>query len=332
MPNTNSSQLTVQNLIDYARVHPYTTPTLGLAGYDAEPAVSFGQIIVQRLMTKNDPWKWNSYNFPPFFTQPYQQDYPTSISQNTLGWLENATMIDINNGSQPLPQPPIRAVARLLPTSTCGNPTEICWIVNRNCILGTWPGNNVTYQNPLVTLGGGPGSNPLTAILDPNGNIQVVTGYGTTLSSGIPSWPSAGAQAGTVTSDGTVNWTVQDPNGVAIRLNMLAVNGSPVWQIIPAYQQKPPVINSIGSTFAPIPDDLDYLIKQGFLALCWKQADKKTFQIEYAQWLQDIASAMEGSDREPQEFGIFPSEGLQQGGQVSGYSYAGWPGWSSNGT
>ena len=81
---------------------------------------------------------------PVFYTQPYQQDYPTSISQNDLGWLMNCTMVDINNASQQPPvQPPIRAVQNLLPTSSCGNPNQFCWIPNQLAITGNWPGPGI---------------------------------------------------------------------------------------------------------------------------------------------------------------------------------------------
>src|SRR5579859_2625234 len=329
--NTAQSSVSVQKLIDYARSVDAGIPILGQAGYNREPGLSYAQEIVQKIMAWNNPWKWNSYPFPVFQTQPYQQDYPTSVSANLLGWLESATMIDINNTSTPKPEPLIQCVARLQPTFKLGIPSEICWIMNRNARLGTWPGNNVVYQNPLTSAGGGPGNNPLTAILDPNGNIQVVTTYGTTVAAGTPSWPAAAAQAGTTTSDGTVVWTVQDPNGVALRLNALATNGSVVFQLMVQYQQKPPVITSLGQTFSPIPDDLEYLIKQGFLALCYKKTDKAMFKTEYAQWLEDIQTAMQSSDREIQSFGISPDSALQgtSGPNVGATGYPGWPGWSS---
>ena len=331
MANTNSSTITVQTLIDYVRsAYEKATATVGVAGYDLEPGLSYANDIIQKVMNKNNPWKWNSYLFPTFYTQPYQQDYPTSISQNTMGWLEDATMIGINNNSLPLPQPPIRCVARLLATSATGDPSEICWIPNRKAILGVWPGAGVTYQSPLTVNGvGGPGSNPLTAILDPNGNIQVVTQYGVT--GGGPSWPAASASAGTVTNDGSVQWTVQDPNGVALRVNFLATYGSYVWQINAVYQEKPPLLTTLSQTFAPIPDDLGYLIKQGFLVYCYKKSEPKLFAQEYAQWIQDVKEAMEASDREPQEFGMYPSEPITGSGGLGAYSYPGWPGWTNMG-
>ena len=87
-------------------------------------------------------------------------------------------------------------------------------------------------------------------------------------------------------------------------------------------------------TLPPIPNDLSYLVKQGFLAYCYKQVDNAKFQVEFAQWLEDIQSAMEASDREYQEFGFAPTSSISGpgGGAAEGYNYAGWPGWTNDGT
>lgn len=334
MANTVSSTWNAQRLIDYARVFPWTTPSMGESGYAEEPAVSFLDDIVKKIMAKANPWKWNMFQVPIFYTQPYQQDYPTSISQNAMGWLMNATMIDINNSTQQPPvQPPLNCVANILPTSTCGVPSKMCWLPNSMAITGQWPGAGMPFFNPLVSQGGGPSNNPLTAITDPNGNIHVVTQYGVTGSG--PTWPGAGAQAGTVTQDGDpvtgVKWTVQDPNGVTLRLDYLATFNSNVWQFKATYQQKPPNINSLSQMIDPIPDDLSYLVKQGFLAYCYKQVDNAKFQVEFAQFMADIQTAMGASDRETQEFGFSPAEPIQGGNGAGGYSYPGWWGWTSGG-
>lgn len=330
MSSTNSSTLTGQNVLDYARAFPWTTSVLGTVGYSQEPAVSFLDDVVKKILAKANPWKWNMVPAPVFYTQPYQQDYPTSISQNDLGWLMNCTMVDINNASQQPPvQPPIRAVQNLLPTSSCGNPNQICWIPNQLAITGNWPGPGIPYKNPLYINGGGPGNNPFTAISDSNGNIQVLTQYGVT-GTVQPTWPAANAPAGTITNDGTVVWTVVDPNGIAFRLDRLATYGSEVWQMKPTYQRKPPNITSLSQTFYPIPDDLSYLIKQGFMAYCYQQIDSAKFQEQFAQWILDIQTAMMGSDREPQEFGFYPAQPLQGGGTTGQYGYPGWLGWSSD--
>lgn len=331
MPNTTSSTLTPQALIIYARPFPWTKPALGLVGYEDEPAISFVDDIVKKIMAESNPWKWNAVKVPRILTQPYQQDYPTNISQNTLGWLQSGVIVDVNNNTQPIPRAPMTVVKNLLPTSDCDVPMKACWIANSMALTGLWPGTGILYQDPLIANGGGPGNNPFTAITDPNGNIQVVTTYGVT-GNVTPTWPAAGAQAGTTTTDGTVVWTVQDPNGVAFRLSKIATNNSQVWAIHLVYQTKPPNITSLSQTVSPIPDDLNYLVKQGFLAHCWKHADSSKFPQEYKQWLEDIQTAMGSSDREAEEFGFSPAQPIQGGGwSEGGYGYAGWPGWTSGG-
>lgn len=332
MASTNPSTLTAQILIDYARSMGIPNSVLGVSGYSSEPAVSFLDDVVKKIMNKANPWKWNQISATPFYTQPYQQDYPTSIGQSVMGWLHNCTMIDVNNASQlPPVQPPVNCVQNLQPTSNCGYPSKICWIINSLAITGTWPGPSTLYVNPLISLGGGPASNPFTAITDTNGNIQVVTQYGTT-GGGQPTWPAAGSAPGTITPDGGVQWTLVDPNGIAFRLDRLATFNSNVWQILPTYQQKPPNIVSLKQTVAPIPDDLSYLVKQGFLTYCYKIAEPERFQTEFAQWLQDVQEALGASDREYQEFGFAPQQSLVSGGPtVGGYGYPGWMGWSSDG-
>src|SRR5277367_6088434 len=179
------SNLNAQQLIDYARVFSWTTPIVGVSGYSTEPAVSFLDDIVKKILAKSNPWKWNEIKAPIFYTQPYQQDYPTSISQSVMGWLSACTMVDVNDAitEQPPIQPPVNCVARLQPSSALGNPSKICWITNAMAITGQtsgpfaglqWPGPGIQYINPLTSQGGGPSNNPNTAITDLNGNIQVV--------------------------------------------------------------------------------------------------------------------------------------------------------------
>jgi hypothetical protein len=342
MATTTPSTLTAQKLIDYARTFPWTKPAVGLAGYSDQPAVSFLDEIVKRIMNKSNPWKWNANKFPGIGpgatgieTQPYQQDYPTSISQNTMGWLQSAVICDINNAVQPSPILPINTVDRLLPTMIAGRPQKVCWITNSMAATAIWgrgrqgdPGPGAVYTDPLVLNGGGPSSNNNTAITDANGNILVVTTYGVCGSVAPLAAPSAAG--GTAVVDGGVIWTVQDPNGVALRLDALATFQSIVWEVRVLYQQKPPTISTLTQNIAPIPDDLNYLVKQGFLAYCFKQADSAKFPQEFAQWLESIQEAMGSSDREYQEFGFYPAQPIQGGyGEpgVGTWGYPGWPGW-----
>lgn len=344
MPSTVASTLTARKLVDYARLFSWTRPAIGLAGYSDQPAVSFLDEVVKRIIAKSNPWKWNAQPVKGSLipgtagaleTQPYQQDYPTNISMNTLGWLQSAVIVDINNAQQPIPILPINAVTNLLPTINTGRPLKVCWIPNALAQTAVWgrgrqgdPGPNTLIQDPLVINGGGPGLNPICAITDVNGNILAVNTYGTTGTTAPVAAPNAAA--GTIVADGSVNWIVIDPNGVAFRVDAMATTQSIVWEIRILYQQKPPKITTLTSNIAPIPDDLDYLVKQGFLTYCYKQADSNKFAEEFEQWLLSIQQAMESSDREYQEFGFYPTQPVQGGyGEpgVGTWGYPGWPGW-----
>lgn len=343
MANKIVSSYNTMNLIDYARTFPGTIKALGVAGYAIQPALSFADQVIKKILSKANPWKWNAYAAPVFYTQPFQQDYPTSITQETFGWMMNCVMLDINNPQANTNLPiilPIEAVQYILPTFIAGFPRKLSWVPNSLAQTGTWgggtaglagnPGPNVAILNPLTSQGGGPNSNPVCAITDPNGNIQVVTTYGV-CGSTEPTWPAADAAAGTVTADGSVNWTVQDPLGIAWRVDLLGVYGSNVFEVHPIYQAAAPNLTTLKQTFAPIPDFMYYLVQQGFLVYCNKISAPAQFQEEYAQWEADIQLAMLSSDRERQEFGFYPESSIQGWGPNSGvgtFGYVGWPGWS----
>jgi hypothetical protein len=151
---------------------------------------------------------------------------------------------------------------------------------------------------------------PFTQIRDANGNIQVITSYGTTGST-QPTWATTPGQT---TTDGTVTWTCIDPNGITFRLSPLPPQNGQVWQVQPYYQMKPTIITSIGQTWAPIPDDLSYVYKQGFFAKALKLAEDPRWEKEYALFEGMIKKAVGSADREAESFGMYPSRGLQGGG------------------
>ena len=55
MPSTNASTLTAQKLVNYARTFPWTTPVMGVAGYTDQPAVSFLDEVVKKILAKTNP-------------------------------------------------------------------------------------------------------------------------------------------------------------------------------------------------------------------------------------------------------------------------------------
>jgi hypothetical protein len=320
-----------------------------------EPALTIANIVMAELCSKRYNWRWNSFNIPPFATNGWQNDYcsggaalangawvqnPPSLTN--LGWLESGVIIDINSSSIPKRKFPLEVNKAILPTSNSyGRPYQAVWLNNANLQFGTW-GTGANVPNPNLTgqLNPGPGvvygnpvgvtvtpQNPTTQILDPNGNIQILTQYGTCGLS-TPPWPSAGAAVGTITTDGTVQWTVADPYGQGFRLQPIEASGAVVWLVMLVGQYKPARFSSLGQFINPIPDDFSQYFMQGFRAYCYQRSPeakiRERFQTEYQLWLKAIQDAEGQADREMEAYGAYPGTDVM-GGYDCPWPSAAWP-------
>jgi len=290
-------------------------------------------------------WKWNRSYVPSILTVALQQDYVTQVTD--LGWLEQGWRIDINNtsnsptGQGVKPIFTMESVRDLGQTSTQAQPFQLSWIPNDRAFMGTWQPSTVYpcgYGAQTVPR------SPIQQFIDANGNIlfinsntlglsinspggTVVTGtpYGT---SGLvqPVLPAASLPGATVV-DGTVTWTVADPNGIAIRLTALPPLGGLTWLVVPVYQRKPVILTSIQQVVRPIPDEFMYMFRRGFYAKCFEHAGTKNAPVSYAQWEEEINIAVRSGDREREEAVFYPSESLTMNGPARGTLPVGpaWP-------
>ena len=306
--------ITIQSTLDYFRNVASLTAVLGnpVAGYGGtNPAINIANEVVAEILCEPFDWKWNRIKPPSYFVNQLQQDYSTSIL--TMGWIENSTRLNTSDTSTPQQIRGLEAVRELLQTSYQGTPFQIAWVCNSEAICGTWLANT-KYTNPQPS---GLGSisaaacpvQPFTQVRDTNGNIQVITIYGTTGST-QPTWNAA---VGGITTDGTVTWTCIDPNGVSFRLSPLPPQNSVVWSIQPYFQAKPILVTAISQTW-PIPDTLNFVYKQGFFAKSLKLAEDPRWGKEYALFEAMIKKAVGSADREAESLGMYPSHGLQGGG------------------
>lgn len=277
-------------------------------------------------------WKWNRFFPTPFLTNSWQQDYASN--QLNIAWLENCQAIDVNNTTIPKPAADVTAVKDLSVTNVVGWPRYICWLPNNQLMYGTWggsslnnefgltnPGANVTYTNPFganLTP-----SNPITQIKDPNGNLWLLTTYGT-CGSTQPSWPSTptfptyanpSATATTVT-DGTCVWTAINPYGQGFRITPIPSQTGKVWGIRPIAQAKPVYYTSLESYITPIPDELYTYFSDGFKIINgMKASDAKVrakYQAMYPLWIQALDNCVRSGNREPDNFLMTPTSPIQQ--------------------
>lgn len=320
-----ASTVTLQSVVDYARTFSELTPVLSVGGQTQQPALTIAQDVIVKMLSPTMPWKWNRVNIAPFTTNAYQQDYGVPGVSN-IKWLENATWVDINNTSTPKPQAPIEVVRDLQPSSAMWTPpSQLCWIPNRLLQYGVWPGVGVVYTNPIA-----PGtsiSNPTLLMKDANGNLLVLTTYGTT-GTAAPVLP-ANSVAGTTVTDGTVVWTVLDPDGQGFRLNCQPTKGSLTYQLRVVAQQRAPMFTSLKSTIDPIPDDDAPLFRRGFVAHAYLHSPEASvrarFPVAFQMWQESLTDAIGASDRERTEYGFYPASSIGDNGWCAGEIGPGWP-------
>jgi hypothetical protein len=279
-----SSTITIQDLVTSARAYPELVPTLGASSWEREPALSIANDVMQFFLSQSLDWKFNRAYAPPFQTISLQQDYVTNLTN--IGWLEQAWRIDINNTSVPLPTYTMETVRDLPRTAYQASPFQMSFIPNPLAIFGTWVANTAyptglsTPPNPVPYTP----MSPIQQFIDANGNILFVTGYG--VSGSVQPVLPANSAPGTTVTDNTVTWTVADPNGYAFRLTPLPAQSGIVWQIQPVYQKKPPILSNLQQTIAPVPDEMGYMFRAGFIASCYEHANSQKYSGKYLQWQQ----------------------------------------------
>jgi hypothetical protein len=332
MPVLSGNQATtqtVQQLANQLKANPDFYNVLGgAAGYSTEPILTIANEVMSRIMAEDMPWKWNRKYVPPFLTVSLQQDYCTQITD--MGWLEHATRTDINNSTSnnngaPKPVFDVETVRDLPFTSRQSVPMQTSFVFNSQAVMGSWQANTAYGSGYGVSM---TPRSPIQQFIDQNGNILYIdsTQLGLTLVSpgytGTPITPpgfspygvSGGTEpfappnspAGTKIQDGTVVWTVADPNSYAIRLSPVPALNGLCWWMQFWYQVAPPFISSLQQPLAPIPQNYMYLFRAGVRAQLYLfNGDGRGPQM-YAEWEETLVKALRGADRQGESFSFVP--------------------------
>lgn len=306
-----NSATKLADIVDFARSIGVLNPVQAVGGLALEPALTIANDVMTDLIAERFNWKWNRMVITPWVTNSWQQDYAT-VNLTNLGWIEHAVAVDINNTTLPKPIFWLECVRDLERTSLqFGRPEKICWLPNNQLVQDVWPGANKAIVNPLGanTMP----ANPIINILDTNGNIQILTTFGTT--GGVaPSWPAASSAAGTTTADGTCVWTVANPVAQGFRVAPLPTQTSRTFQLYVAGQAKPPKLTALSQMIDPVPDDFAKYFRQGFIAYCHKHSSnaavKAQFKEEFTEWMLDLQRAKKQADRERDDAAFVPARNI----------------------
>jgi hypothetical protein len=247
-----------------------------------------------------------------------------------MSWLERGVAFDINNSAVPKPFVRIEC-GRQLPEVTAsytggaglGDPGFRCnWFPNRTLYYGTWGAANVGSgslgNNPVAnsvytqpTGNHSQPSNPISQIIDANGNLLLLTTYGTE-GSAAPLAARNAVPGTTVSGTGaTTVWTVLDPNGWGFRFMPVPSQTGSQWQFNLTAQMKPVRFVNLSQTLAPLPDEMETHFREGFIAQCYKRSPEKAvyakFKDMYQLWKESLNNLRAKEDRELEENKFIPS-------------------------
>lgn len=329
--------VTLQQIVDIAQTFADLEPIFNVAGFSSQPAITIANDVMNAMLSVPFPYKWNEINLPVFYTNSYQQDYaginPDGSSILNLSWLERGIVININNTAQPKPYRNVEC-GRQLPQATgtnwnsgTGDPLYLVnWFPNYTLYYGVWgdanTGNGTFGNNPVSgsvytdPLGASSmPSNPITQIEDANGNLLLLTGYGTegTTAPVAPANSVAGTTA-TPGSGATTVWKVVDPNGAGFRIFPVPSQTGTVWQFNLTGQKSPVRFSGLGQTLDPLPDNQEPNFRAGFIAQCYRYSPeakvRAKFDKEWAMWLQANIDSRKQEDRETEENMFVPDRGI----------------------
>lgn len=327
---------TIQQVVNELKANPEFFNLLGgAAGYSQYPALTMANEIMSRILAEGMPWKWNRGYIPPFITVSLQQDYVTQITD--IGWLESGWIVDINNSTNngnraPKPIRSLEVVRDLGQTSTQNTPFQMSFIQNSLAFLGLWQPNTPYLQGYGVPQ---TPNSPIQQFQDDNGNLLYIdstvlglnitspgyVGTNIPLPSNSPYGTSGSVQPaaapnatpGTLVQDGSVIWTVADPNGYALRLSPVPALNGLCWLINPQYQLSPPNIPNLQTSLAPIPNNMIYLFRQGMRAMAKQFVGSKDSGTAYAEWEETLVKAVRAGDRQQEDNVMYPGQSIMDG-------------------
>ena len=208
----NTSTITVQDMIDWARVHNKLQPFVGLGGLANQPALRIANEVKLAIINQQTyNWEWNRARHTPFLTVDGYDEYP--ILGHDIGWLENGYMEWNDDTSTPKNKRKLEVQQDLLRAYHKEDPTHAALDID-------------DYGQRIVRL------------------------------SPIPS-----------TTEWLVYLTYQkDPSRITV------LSGG----------------ENQDGTFYPIPDKMEHVISQFYLAFCFRLVDKNTYYGELAEAMRRL--------------------------------------------
>ena len=334
--------------MNLASTHVDLLPLSGVGGYANEPALSLCNDVLQKLMAPpiaplpgQRPlildWKWNRAEMNMLVTSPYRQDY----------LFAGAVLFSLNAGqSAGIDLASANALTISGSTVTIKTLEQYNGAVGDVCyIRGTGSNYDSTFtQNGVTSSFGGntytiTGISGLTITATLTGTASGISG-----SAGITdfNWLAGGTMVGLYANTPILPtrhleavrdiqpWgysatpekvaVIQDLGTGVLKIRFYQVPGSVLWGVNLVYQKSPVIKTALTDTWTPVPDNLGYVIRQGFLAVAYRYLNSPRADVEDQKFEREIRRALGDDDQEATDVHLYPETGLMT------YDYLLWPG------
>ena len=340
-----SLNITLQKVVNLAATHTDLMPLAGVGGYQDEPALSLCNDTIQELLSGPLAFKCNRFEMPTFMTQSGKQDYLIAgASAFILGARSAGAAISLaaNNA--------ITVAAGIVTINTLEVHTFIVgdtvFMLGNVATTGTSSAynsilqvnlSNCTYVGGWVILSITPTSFTFAATTGQNNNdiagAPGIFNFGwlsdaTMFELNSTQNPQNRKMLNAVRdlqpmsrSDNPTEVSVVKDNGDGtLKIRFQFVPASTVWGVDLVYQAAAPTKTSLGDNWAPFPDSLSFVYRQGLLYRMYRYINSPRTDAEYQK---AQAAAMKGAgadDREASDIGLYPESSLMDS-SWSGFVY-----------
>jgi hypothetical protein len=333
-----NSNILVQQIANFARVHIKLVPVIGVGGIQDEPALSIANNVLQEFLAPPYNWKWNRNEMTMLVTQQYKQDY--LFAGGSAFVLQNSTnAVAPNCGGVGIGLASSSAITQVGNTTTVNTlEAHPFQIGQTSYIIGTNSAYDSNYT--LSSTGQFSGGYTITAVpsrtsfqfTHPQSGLGVsgapgITNFGwlesvsridvsnTSLPQPVSNESSVVRMLPVTSQTETpIRFAVvQDYGTGVLRIRCWPLPTQFIWGVNLVFQGKAPLLSSLTNIWSPIPDELSYVYRQGFLAQCYRFVDKATYLQEYQLFQQLIMKALAEKDSEQSMEGISPEFGLLRG-------------------
>lgn len=331
MPSTT----TLQQVINVASTHIELLPISGVGGYTNEPALSLANDVMQTILSEPLDWKWNRAEMNMLVTSPNRQDYLfAGATFFVLSGVPMGVSIDLTSNNGLTISGATVTIKTLDPYN--GSVGDVGYIT------GTGSNYDSTFTQNGNTSSWGGCTYTVTAI---SADFKTIT---TTVSGGSPSGTSGAAgitnfgwlAAGTCVNLNTNTpilptrhleavrdlqpfgyasyWpekvaVISDLGTGVLKIRFYPVPGNTAWGVNLVYQKKAPLKTALSDTWTPMPDELAYCYRQGFLAKAYRYMNSPRAEVEEQKFQGAIRQALGADEREALPIQLYPETGFLTG-------------------